>query len=213
MSAEVLHSELGQAVLEGNVYDIEELLGAALAAGAPPMACVEAMMAGLDETGKRFERGEYFLPELVVAAEAFKTGMHVLTPLLAGQERAYHGTVVLGTVKGDVHDIGKNLVGFLLESAGFKVIDLGVDVAPQLFVNAVKTYSAGVLALSALLTTTMLGMPEVIAGLETAGLRPGVKVIVGGAPLSKKFAAEIGADGYGLNAPQAVEIIKGWAAV
>jgi 5-methyltetrahydrofolate--homocysteine methyltransferase len=205
-----MNNEISQAVLEGNIYDIEDILQKQLAADVEPMACVEAMMAGLDETGKRFEQGVYFLPELVVAADVFKTGMDVLTPLLAGKDREYRGTVVLGTVRGDVHDIGKNLVGFMLESNGFRVIDLGTDVDPKLFVNAVRTHSADVLALSALLTTTMLGMKTVIDELEMAGLRSSVKVIVGGAPLSRKFTEEIRADAYGPTAPDALEIVKGW---
>jgi 5-methyltetrahydrofolate--homocysteine methyltransferase len=204
--------ELSQAILEGDTYDIAETLEKNLNAGAEPMACLEAMMAGLEKTGKLFERGDYFLPELIMAAETFKTGMEVLTPRLAGENRQFKGTVILGTVQGDVHDIGKNLVGFMLESAGFEVIDLGVDVPAERFVEAVKTHSAGVVALSALLTTTMLGMQSVIEALEKAGLRPGVKVLVGGAPLSKKFSEDIGADAYGSVAPQAVDIIKDWLA-
>jgi 5-methyltetrahydrofolate--homocysteine methyltransferase len=205
-----MNHEISQAILKGDVYDIEEILQKYLEAGAAPMACIEAMMAGLDETGKLFERGEYFLPELVIAADTFKTGMDVLTPLLAGKERQYKGTIVLGTVRGDVHDIGKNLVGFMLESSGFRVIDLGTDVEASRFVEAVKDNSADVVALSALLTTTMLGMKAVIDALHQAGLRASVKVIVGGAPLSQKFAEDIQADAYGVNAPQALEIVKRW---
>jgi corrinoid protein of di/trimethylamine methyltransferase len=203
--------EISKAVLNGDVYDIEELLQKHLDSGAAPMACLEAMMAGLDETGKLFERGEYFLPELMIAGDTFKAGMQVLTPRMAGEARQYRGTVVLGTVQGDVHDIGKNLVGFLLESAGFRVIDLGTDVTPKRFVEEVKTSSAGVLALSALLTTTMLGMQSVIDELEKSGARSGVKVIIGGAPVSRKFAEDIRADAYGATAPDALEIVKGWS--
>jgi 5-methyltetrahydrofolate--homocysteine methyltransferase len=205
-----MNDEISDAVLNGNVYDIEEILERRLGAGVEPVSCIEAMMAGLDETGKLFENGEYFLPEMVMAADTFKTGMEVLTPRLAGKAREYKGTIVLGTVKGDVHDIGKNLVGFMLESSGFRVIDLGTDVEPKLFVEAVKINSADVLAMSALLTTTMLGMTNVMDELEKAGLRSSVKVIVGGAPLSKKYAEDIQADAYGANAPQALEIVKGW---
>jgi 5-methyltetrahydrofolate--homocysteine methyltransferase len=205
-----MNDEISNAILSGNVYDIEEILQKRLETGAEPMACIEAMMVGLDETGKLFESGEYFLPEMVMAADTFKTGMEVLTPHLAGKAREYKGTIVLGTVKGDVHDIGKNLVGFMLESSGFRVVDLGTDVDPKLFVETVKTNAADVLAMSALLTTTMLGMTNVMDELDKAGLRSGVKVIVGGAPLSKKFAEDIQADAYGANAPQALEIVKGW---
>jgi len=202
--------EISTAVLTGNIYDVDEILRKHLEAGQAPMACLEAMMAGLDETGKRFESGQYFVPELMMAADTFKTGMDVLAPHLAGKTREYKGTVVLGTIRGDVHDIGKNLVGFMLESSGFRVIDLGTDVDAARFVQAVKTNSADVLAMSALLTTTMLGMGTVLKALDETGLRARVKVIVGGAPLSQKFAEDIRADAYGATAPQALEIIKGW---
>jgi len=198
------------AILEGNLYDIVEILESQLAAGTKPMVCLEAMMGGLDETGKRFESGDYFVPELMIAADTFKAGMEVLSPHLAGEDRKFKGTVVLGTVQGDVHDIGKNLVNFMLESSGFKVIDLGTNVSAESFVEAVKTHSADVLAMSALLTTTMLGMKKVMDKMEEAGLRPGVKVIIGGAPLSKKFAEDIQADAYAALAPGGVDIIKSW---
>lgn len=198
------------AILEGNLYDIDEILQAQLAAGRAPMDCLQAMMAGLDETGKLFEQGEYFVPELMIAADAFKSGMEVLTPLLAGSPREYAGTVVLGTVRGDVHDIGKNLVGFMLESGGFKVIDLGTNVPAEQFIDAIKTHSADVLAMSALLTTTMLDMQNVMDALNEAGLRSSLKVIIGGAPVSQKFAEDIQADAYAANAPQGVEIVRSW---
>ncbi len=202
--------EISNAVLAGNVYDIADILQRHLAAGELPMACLEAMMAGLDKTGKLFECGDYYVPELMMAADTFKTGMDVLSPLLVGETRKYRGTVVLGTIPGDVHDIGKNLVGFMLECSGFKVVDLGTNVPAERFVDAIKTNSADVLAMSALLTTTMLGMPAVLKALEEAGLRSSVKVIIGGAPVSKKFAEDIRADAYGASAPQAVEIVGGW---
>jgi 5-methyltetrahydrofolate--homocysteine methyltransferase len=202
--------EISNAVLNGNVYDIDTILQKALQDGQAPMACLEAMTAGLDQTGKLFESGEYFLPELIMAADTFKTGMAVLAPRLAAKERQFKGTVILGTVQGDTHDIGKNLVGFMLESSGFKVIDLGTDVPAAGFVEAAKTHSADVVAMSALLTTTMLGMPQVVTALEQAGLRGRVKVIIGGAPLSRNYAADIHADAYGASAPEAVEIVKGW---
>jgi len=201
---------ISNAVLEGEVYDIDVIVQGSLDAGEEPMACLEAMMAGLEETGKRFEAGDYFVPELLMAADTFKAGMEVLAPRLAGTTRQYAGVVVLGTVQGDVHDIGKNLVGFLLESSGFRLIDLGVDVSPESFVQAVKEHSADALAMSALLTTTMLGMRDVLEAIEEAGLRDQVKVIVGGAPVSQRFAEDIGADAYAATAPQGVGIIKAW---
>jgi 5-methyltetrahydrofolate--homocysteine methyltransferase len=202
--------EISNAVLTGNLYDIADILQKHLATDHPPMACLEAMMAGLDETGKLFEGGEYFVPELMMAADTFKTGMEVLAPHLEGKTREYKGSVVLGTVQGDVHDIGKNLVGFMLESNGFKVIDLGTNVPASRFVEAVKTHSADVLAMSSLLTTTMLGMQAVVKALEDAKLRSSVKVIIGGAPISQKFADDIRVDAFGASAPQGVDIVKAW---
>ena len=202
--------EISNAVLTGNVYDIADILQKHLAAGELPIKCLEAMMAGLDQTGKLFERGDYFVPELMMAADTFKAGMEVLSPQLAGETRNYKGTIVLGTISGDVHDIGKNLVGFMLECSGFKVVDLGTNVTAEHFVQAIKTHSADVLAMSALLTTTMLGMPVVVKAVEEAGLRAKVKVIIGGAPVSQKFAEDIRADAYGATAPQGVEIISAW---
>jgi 5-methyltetrahydrofolate--homocysteine methyltransferase len=202
--------EITKAILEGNRYDIEELLQKQMESGATPMACLEAMMAGLDETGKLFEVGEYFVPELMMAADTFKAGMEVLAPRLSEESRKFKGTVVLGTIQGDVHDIGKNLVGFMLECNGFKVIDLGTNVSAGQYVEAVRTHSADVVAMSALLTTTMLGMAGVVKALEDAGLRSKVKVIIGGAPVSEKFAQDIRADAYAANAPQGVEVVRSW---
>ena len=205
-------TEISNAVLDGNLYDITDILEKQLAAGQTPTACLEAMLAGLDETGKRFECGDFFVPELMMAADTFKAGLDVLAPHLTGEARKYKGTIILGTVHGDVHDIGKNLVGFMLECNGFKVIDLGTNVPAERFVEAVKTNSADVVAISALLTTTMLSMPAVVKGLEDAGLRNSVKVIIGGAPVSQKFAEDIHADAYAANAPQGVDVVKGWLA-
>lgn len=198
------------AVLTGNLYDIEEIVQQQLSAGKTPEECLEAMMAGLDETGKLFERDEYFIPELMMAGDAFKIGMRILEPHIAEETRKYSGTVVLGTVQGDIHGIGKNLVGFMLESSGFKVIDLGVNVSAEKFIEAVTSKSADVLAMSALLTTTMLSMEKVMEEMENKGIRSGVRVIIGGAPVSQKFAEDIKADAYGANAPQCVEIVKSW---
>jgi 5-methyltetrahydrofolate--homocysteine methyltransferase len=202
--------EITTAVQTGNLYDIADILNKYLQSGEPAAACLDAMIAGLDKTGKLFESGEYYVPELMIAADTFKAGMEVLTPHLTGDSRHYRGTVVIGSVQGDVHDIGKNLVGFMLECNGFKVIDLGTNVTPEHYIQAVKEHSADVLALSALLTTTMLGMPKVVQALEQAGLREKVKVIIGGAPISQKFAEDIHADAYAINAPQGVEIMAGW---
>ncbi len=198
------------AVLKGDIYEIESLLKQQIKEGLKPEECLKAMMAGLEEAGKQFEAGNYFVPELVMSGDTFKAGMAVLQPLMTGPISQNSGVVVLGTVQGDVHDIGKNLVGFLLESSGFKVIDLGNDVSPDKFVQAVKEHSANVLALSALLTTTMLGMRDVMESLKKAKLKDKVKVIIGGAPVSQKFADEIGANAYAATAPQGGDIVKGW---
>ncbi len=203
-------SEISRAVLDGNLYDIADIIEKELAAGLAPGACLEAMMSGLDETGKLFEQGDYFVPELLMAANTFKAGMEVLSPYLKGEERKYKGTIVLGTVHGDVHDIGKNLFGFMAECNGFKVVDLGTNVPAERFVEAVTGESAEVVAISALLTTTMLGMSKVIRALEDAGVRNRVKVIIGGAPVSQKFAEDIHADAYAASAPEGVDVIKGW---
>jgi 5-methyltetrahydrofolate--homocysteine methyltransferase len=203
-------TEITEAVQTGNLYDISDILTRHLDAGDAPVACLDAMIAGLDKTGKLFECGEYYVPELMMAADTFKAGMDVLAPHLTADTRHYLGTVVIGSVQGDVHDIGKNLVGFMLECNGFKVIDLGTNVTPARFIQAVKEYSADVLAMSALLTTTMLGMPNVVQALEQAGVKQKVKVIIGGAPISQKFCDDIHADAYSINAPQGVEIVAGW---
>ena len=196
------------AVVNGDVYGIEELVQQALGAGEAPGEVLQAMMAALEQVGKEFEAGEYFLPEMMMSADAFKLGMKALGPALAGTPVEHAGVVLLGTVQGDVHDIGKNLVGFMLEGAGFQVIDQGVDVPATRFAAAVQTYRPHVLGMSALLTTTMLGMQEVIEELRRRGLREQVKVLVGGSPVSKRFAEQIGADAYGTDAAQAVGLVR-----
>jgi 5-methyltetrahydrofolate--homocysteine methyltransferase len=204
-----MNTAIAQAVEEGNLYDIEDMANAALAAGESPKELLEAMMAGLKACGDRFEKGEYFLPELMGAGDAFKAGMAVLAPKLSAGDQVSQGKVVLGTVHGDVHDIGKNLVGFMLSSAGYTVVDIGTDVSTEGFVQAVKDHQPQILGMSALLTTTMLGMEDVIKALKKQGLRDRVKVLIGGGPVSKKYAEDIGADGYGNDAAQAVSLVKG----
>jgi len=204
-----MNMAIAKGVEEGNLYEIEDMVSAALAAGESPKDLLEAMMAGLKACGDHFERGEYFLPELMGAGDAFKAGMDVLAPRLSAGDRVSQGKVVLGTVHGDVHDIGKNLVGFMLESAGFTVVNLGVDVSTEGFVLAVREHQPQVLGMSALLTTTMLGMQDVVEELKRQGLRDRVKVIIGGGPVSKKYAEDIGADAYGNDAAQAVSLVKG----
>ncbi|TRZ53548.1 cobalamin-binding protein [bacterium] len=203
-----MNTAIAQAVEEGNQYEIEDMVNAALAAGESPKDLLEALMAGLKACGDRFETGEFFLPELLGAGETFKTGMGILAPKLAAGDQVSQGKVVLGTVQGDVHDIGKNLVGFMLSSAGFTVVDVGTDVTPERFVQAVREHQPQVLGLSALLTTTMLGMGDVINELKKQGLRDKVKVIIGGGPVSRKYAEDIGADAYGNDAAQAVSLVR-----
>jgi 5-methyltetrahydrofolate--homocysteine methyltransferase len=166
------------------------------------------LLAGMDVVGERFRVHEIFLPQVLLAARAMYAGMELLKPLLIAGEVPSRGKVVLGTVRGDLHDIGKNLVGIMLRGAGYEVIDLGRDVAPERFVEAAVEQQAPVIGMSALLTTTMTGMRDVVALLEQRGLRDRVKVLVGGAPVTADFARSIGADGYGFDASNAVERVR-----
>lgn len=166
----------------------------------------QALINAMDEVGKRFSAGELFVPEMLMAAQAMKGGLEILRPLLAGGASTSKGTVVIGTVKGDLHDIGKNLVTMMLEGAGFSVVDLGVDVSAEKFVEAAHDHHAGVVALSALLTTTMPAMEDTIGVLKTSG--GPFKTIVGGAPVTEAFANQIGADGYSDEAPGAVDLAR-----
>lgn len=197
------------AVRDGNTYDIAELIQSSLEEGTEPQELLDAMLTGLDQCGNKFESGEYYLPELLMAGDAFKKGMDVLEPHLAQKHLGKEGKIVLGTVFGDVHDIGKSLVGFLLKSSGFEVIDLGIDVQIEGFLEAINKHNPDVLGMSALLTTTMLGMEDVIKALEKSGLRDKVKVIIGGGPVSERFAEQIGADAYASDAVAGVRKIKG----
>ena len=200
---------LRQAVIDGQAAAAAAATERALAAGLPPRTLVdEALIPAMDEAGRLFECGEFFVPELLVAARALKASQALLTPLLAGSPAASAGRVAIGTVKGDMHDIGKNLVVALLQGGGFEVIDLGADVPPERFVAAVADNRADIIGLSALLTTTMLQMKSTVQALERAGVRGAVKVIVGGAPVTQRFADEVGADGYADNAAAAVVLAR-----
>jgi 5-methyltetrahydrofolate--homocysteine methyltransferase len=202
-------SQLYGAIVAGDAKTARAATEEALATGVDPLRLVnEFMSPAMDEVGARFERSEYFVPELLLSARAMKSGMELLRPLLAARGTEPVGRVVIGTVKGDLHDIGKNLVAALLEGGGFEVHDLGVNVSPEKFLEAVKLFNAQILGMSALLTTTMLSMKGPIAALETAGLRDSVKIIVGGAPITADFARQIGADGYGASAVEAVAIAR-----
>ncbi len=188
-------SELKQAVIDGEAEKTEELVHKALGEGLPPEQVLkEGLIVAMAEVGRLFEEGEFFVPEMLIAARAMKGGLAILRPQLAAANVQAVGKVVIGTVQGDLHDIGKNLVGMMLEGAGFDVIDLGTDVPAQKFVEAVKTHQPQFVGCSALLTTTMPRMKDVIAALEKAGLRDQVKVMIGGAPITQQYADEIGAD-------------------
>ncbi len=202
-------AQLYEAILTGNAKQAEEVTNEALAAGTDPSELLgKYMIPAMDEVGKRFECNEYFVPELLIAARAMKTALTILTPKLAEAGAEAVGRVVIGTVQGDLHDIGKNLVASMLEGGGFQVVDLGVDVPPNRFVEAAQEKDGTIVALSALLTTTMTQMKAVIEALEAAGLRAGTKVMIGGAPITQQYADEIGADGYSDNASAAVALAR-----
>ncbi len=201
--------QLYQAVLEGNAKLAKSTTETALAAGVDPQKLVsEFMIPAMDEAGRRYEAGEFFVPELLVAARAMKASLELIRPLLAAQGAQPAGRVVIGTVKGDLHDIGKNLVAAMLEGSGFEVSDLGVDVGPEKFVAAVSEKKATIVALSALLTTTMPSMRATVDALKAAGVRTQVKIMIGGAPVTQKYADEIGADGYSDSAASAVTLAR-----
>jgi len=202
-------AELYDAILTGNAPKAEEITKAALAAKADPVELVQKyMIPAMDEAGKRFECNEYFVPELLIAARAMKTSLALISPLLAAAGAESAGRVVIGTVQGDLHDIGKNLVASMLEGGGFEVVDLGVDVSPEKFVEAAGQKEGTIVALSALLTTTMTIMKAVVDLLEKTGIRQTTKVMIGGAPITQTYADEIGADGYSDNASGAVALAR-----
>jgi len=200
---------LKKAVEAGKRKDAEAAATAALAAGVAPGDLVsKALIPAMASVGEKFQKGEAFVPEMLVSAKAMKAAMEIIRPKLVGTSYQPLGKIIIGTVRGDLHDIGKNLVKMMMEGAGFEVVDLGVNVEPEKFVEAVKQHSPQVLAMSALLTTTMLSMPETIKALKGAGLREKVKVIIGGAPITDSFSKEIGADGYKPDAFSAATLAK-----
>jgi corrinoid protein of di/trimethylamine methyltransferase len=202
-------NKLYDAIVEGDAKSTLELTKQALAENVTPEDLVaKYMIPAMDEVGKRFEAEEYFVPELLLAGRAMKGALEVLRPLLAASGSKPVGKVVIGTVKGDLHDIGKNLVAAMLEGAGFEVTDLGTDVAPERFVEAISTKSANIVCLSALLTVTMPAMKTTLEALRSAGVRDKVKVMIGGAPVTDQYAREIGADSYSENASAAVAIAR-----
>ena len=196
-------------IIEGDAGSIGDQVAEALDVGLPPAQILtEAMIAAMAEIGRGFEEGEYFVPEMLIAARAMKAGLAVLKPHLVEADVPVAGKVVAGTVQGDLHDIGKNLVCIMFEGAGFEVVDWGTDVAPERFVEAAQGEGVNLVAMSALLTTTMVNMRATVEALEAAGLRGKVKVMVGGAPITENFARQIGADGFAPDASRAVAVAK-----
>ena len=197
------------ALSQGKMEETKKLTQEALNAGEPVENILKSgLIAAMERIGARFRNGEVYIPEVLIAARAMHAGMAVLKPILSKSNGIMSGKVLMGTVKGDLHDIGKNLVIMMLEGGGFDVVDLGIDVPADKFIEAVKTHQPQALGLSALLTTTIMEMKNVIQAFEKAGLRDKLKIIVGGAPVTEKFAKEIGADGYAPDAASAVDVVK-----
>ncbi|MBA7547173.1 Methionine synthase [subsurface metagenome] len=202
-------NNISESLQRGAAEKVEELVKKALEENLLPKDILEnGLIKGMDIIGAKFKKNEVYVPEVLIAARAMHAGMSILRPKLAETGVKNIGTIVIGTVKGDLHDIGKNLVKMMLEGAGFEVIDLGIDVSTDKFVEAVKEHKPNIIAMSALLTTTMVNMPEVIKALEAAGLRDKVKIMIGGAPITQNYADQIGADGCSPDAASAVDKAK-----
>lgn len=200
-----------ECVLGAEMDKVESLVKEGLAEGTDPSVLLkEGLIKGMDVIGEQFENGDLFLPEMLAAAMTMKAGVEILKPHLAGGDSKAAGIVVIGTVQGDIHDIGKNLVAMMLEGAGFEVADVGIDVPPEDFVKAVEEKKPQVVGLSALLTNTMPAVKMTIDALQEAGLRDQVKIMIGGAPVTQEFADEVGADGYASDAAGAVNIARGF---
>ncbi len=200
---------LADAIISGNRDDAKQLTEDALGEGTSPEQVLnEGLVAGMSVVGERFKNNEFYVPEVLIAARAMKESMAILSPKLIESGVEPEAKVAIGTVKGDLHDIGKNLVGMMLEGGGYGIIDLQVDVTPEQFLEAVQNEGASIIAMSALLTTTMPAMKDTITALEEAGVRDKVKVMIGGAPVTQKYADEIGADGYAPDAASAVDTAK-----
>ena len=207
----VATSKIKDSVIAGEVDEVRDLVQKAVEEGQEVKKILkEGLIAGINIVGNKYESGEFFLPEMVIAASAMKEGLKVLSPLLKQGDIESAGTVVLGTAQGDIHDIGKSIVGTMLEGAGFMVTDVGVDIGPEKFIEVAKEKGADIIGVSALLTTTMVKMEDVIKAAKEAGLK--AKVMIGGASVTQEFADKIGADGYAPDAPSAVgkakELVK-----
>jgi len=206
---EKIKNEVYEAIIGGDLKRIEALVETALDSGVDPTVLLnDHMITAMDEIGARFEKGEIYVPEMLLSAHTMQAGLKLLKPLLVDSGVEPSGKIVLATVKGDLHDIGKNLVGMMAEGAGYEVVDLGVNVAPEDIVAALNDNKPDVLGLSALLTTTMVMMKTIVDAVSEAGLRNDVKIIIGGAPVDQDYADEIGADGFGRDAGQAVQVIR-----
>jgi 5-methyltetrahydrofolate--homocysteine methyltransferase len=198
-----------EALSQGKMEEAKKLTQEALDAGeSAEKVLKEGLLPAMDRIGVKFKNGEIYIPEVLIAARAMHAGMAILKPILTQNATAMAGKVIVGTVKGDLHDIGKNLVVMMLEGGGFEVVDLGIDVPAEKFIEAIRTHQPQVVGMSALLTTTMREMKNTIQAFEGAGLRKGIKVVIGGAPVTEKFAKEIGADGYAPDAASAVDTVK-----
>lgn len=201
--------ELSKSVISGKMNDVKALTKSLVDEGNNPLEIInQGLIAGMNVVGARFKNGDMFVPEVLMAAKAMGAGIELVKPLIADQDMPSVGKILLGTVKGDLHDIGKNLVGMMLESGGFTVVNLGIDIAPEQFVKSIKEHGPDIIAMSALLTTTMLHMKDTIELIKEEGLKEKVKVIIGGAPISQDFADEIGADGFAPDAASAVDLCK-----
>jgi 5-methyltetrahydrofolate--homocysteine methyltransferase len=204
-----IYEQLSTAVLEGNNEEAVRLVQQALAEGLNAKSVLDkGLVVGMTEVGARFKRGDMFVPEVLMSAEAMQAGLNLLKPALAASGAKLLGKIVIGTVKGDLHDIGKNLVGMMCQGSGFEVVDLGFNVAPEKFLEAIKAQKPDIVGMSALLTTTMRAMGQTIKAIEEAGLRDKVKIMIGGAPVDQAFAQRIGADGYGSNAVAGTELAR-----
>ena len=196
-------------LINGKAEEVKSSVNQAVEEGLTPREILnEGLLIGMSEVGRRFKNNEFYVPEVLIAARAMKAGMQILKPLLSETGVEPVGKVAIGTVKGDLHDIGKNLVSMMLEGGGFEIVDLGVDVSPEKYVEIVKNSGVNVIGMSALLTTTMLNMKTTIEALKTANVRDNVKIVIGGAPVTDSYAKEIGADGYAADAATAVDIVK-----
>ncbi|HWQ40736.1 MAG TPA: corrinoid protein [Desulfosporosinus sp.] len=203
------YEDLSQSVIAGQQERVKQLTQQAIDDGKDPVEIInQGLIPGMSVVGARFKSGQMFVPEVLMSARAMNVGMDLVKPLISNEDLPTAGKVVIGTVKGDLHDIGKNLVAMMLESAGFTVINVGVDAGPEQFVQAVKEHQPSVIGMSALLTTTMLSMKDTLELLKEEGLRDKVKVIIGGAPISQDFADEIGADGFAPDAGSATDLCK-----